>query len=183
MRSGIWYLHTQQEHGHTEARLRLAAGAFLGCAPSDSRLQPQRDAKGKLYFPLAPMLHCSVSHSGGVWLCALSQLPVGVDLQVHTVCPQERIAARFFHESERRWLETQPPERFFDVWSAKESYMKYTGAGLELGLDQFSVVAGDQLADTVGGVPLRMVSFLPQYSMCICGAVDEALELRMLTYP
>ncbi|MEA4964461.1 MAG: 4'-phosphopantetheinyl transferase superfamily protein [Oscillospiraceae bacterium] len=180
MNNEIWYLHTDEELGRSEERLRQAASLRLGISPSDGRLQPQRDGRGKLYFPLAPTLHCSVSHSGGIWLCALSGLPVGVDLQRHQPCPWEKIAARFFSDEETSWLNGQPAACFFDVWCAKESYLKYTGAGMELGLDCFSAVAGSRLADAVLGVPLRHIPFVPDFSLCLCGGTADEVALRVL---
>ena len=41
-----------------------------------------REERGKPYFPGAPQYHFNLSHSGPFALCALSDRPVGVDIQV-----------------------------------------------------------------------------------------------------
>jgi 4'-phosphopantetheinyl transferase len=62
------------------------------------------------------------------------------------------------------------PDRFFDYWTLKESYIKARGLGLQLPLDQFSFHLGDD-------VPIR-ISFGPRI------ADDPArwqFDLRCLT--
>ena len=62
----------------------------------------------------------------------------------------EKLAERFFSESERRALRRLPGDElraaFFRVWTRKEAYIKATGEGLGLPLDQFDVStsAGDR---------------------------------------
>ena len=167
MSDSIYYLRTSLEHGRSDERLRLAAARAAGLSGDAAELAVARTAEGKPYFPQNG-LHCSVTHSGGIWLCAISALPVGVDLQRHQKCDRKRIANRFFHPDEASWLETRE-DAFFDVWCAKESYVKYTGEGMLPGLDRFSVVADGKLAGEINGVPLRRVELFPDYSLCLCG--------------
>ena len=167
MSDRIYYLRTSEEHGRSDGRLRLAAARDAGLDVNAAELIVARTAEGKPYFPRSG-LHCSVTHSGGIWLCAISALPVGVDLQRHQECDRNRIAKRFFHPDEARWLETRE-DAFFDVWCAKEGYVKYTGEGMLPGLDCFSAVDGGELAGEINGVPLRRVELFPDYSLCLCG--------------
>lgn len=140
---------------------------FTGLLPTDVRLGVSRQ-NGKPFFPSVPGLFCSVTHSGGIWLCALSPAPVGIDLQEWQNRDIIKIAARFFHPDETAWLR-ENPDRFFDVWCAKESYVKYTGDGLFPGLDSFSVIKEGGLSGSVHGAVLRFVPFLPRYALCVCG--------------
>ena len=169
--TALYWLRTEQEHGRTDARLRLAASAFTGLSLADARLGVSRQ-NGKPFFPSAPELFCSVTHSGGVWLCALSSAPVGTDLQERQNRDILKIAAHFFRPDETAWLR-ENPDRFFDVWCAKESYVKFTGDGLIPGLDSFSVVKDGGLSDSVHGAALRLVPFLPGYALCVCGGDSE----------
>ena len=42
------------------------------------------------------------------------------------------MAKRFFHEKEADYVQEKAPyQRFFRVWAAKESYVKYTGKGID----------------------------------------------------
>lgn len=64
----------------------------------------------------------SVSHSRGRVLAAVSDFPVGVDIErVRDFSPQ--LAARLFSESERRDFS------FFEAWTLRESVYKLTGRG------------------------------------------------------
>ncbi len=106
---------------------------------------------GKPYLPACPEVHFSVTHVGDYWMCAVAGEEVGLDLQdvreriAGTGTQEERvlaIARRFFHPSEVLYLAERPAEEFFRVWAKKESYVKYTGAGLTAGFDSFSVTDG-----------------------------------------
>ncbi|MCD8231379.1 MAG: 4'-phosphopantetheinyl transferase superfamily protein [Clostridiales bacterium] len=101
------------------------------------------DEFGKPYIAELPDVHFSISHSGGFWACAVSDVEVGLDLQEVKTAREEKLARRFFHPSEIAWLEGHGFNEFFRLWAYKESYVKYTGAGLRDGLDYFSVVDGD----------------------------------------
>jgi len=54
----------------------------------------------------------------------------------------ENVARRFFTADEQEYIAYGEPgaeERFFEVWTAKEAYMKYTGNGFSEGFQSFSV--------------------------------------------
>ena len=92
---------------------------------------------GKPYLVSEPGIHFSLSHSGDWEVCALSDHPVGVDIER---CEPGRrdIASRFFHREEVRYLNTVLPsaryDAFYKLWTLKESFVKSTGRGLDLPL-------------------------------------------------
>jgi 4'-phosphopantetheinyl transferase len=165
------------------------AEGLSGVADTLGSTQPaiKRGEKGKPYFASAPGLHFSLSHSGDYCACAFHTRPVGLDLQAHVTCRREAIARRFFHPQECAYLESVGFEPFFQVWAAKESYLKYTGAGRTGGLGTFSVadaggllgamdVGDGGLARTIaaqaGGQSRRVefhhLPFRDDYSLCLC---------------
>ena len=78
----------------------------------------------------------SVSHSGGLVVCALAPHgQIGVDVELPKR-PRDvgSIAARYFSDEEARWVGTEP-RRFFMLWVLKEAYLKALGVGLSGGLD------------------------------------------------
>ncbi|MEG2001093.1 MAG: 4'-phosphopantetheinyl transferase superfamily protein, partial [Evtepia sp.] len=106
-----------------------------------SKLPPEmlkidRTADGKPYFPLAPQVQFSITHSGRFWCCAFSDTVIGLDLQIHRPCRKESISKRFFCADEDDFLKAHhyDDKYFFDLWAAKESFFKYTGTGLRAGL-------------------------------------------------
>lgn len=87
-----------------------------------------------------PEVHFSISHSGAYWACAVSDAPVGLDLQEERPVKAEKLARRFFHPAEVEWLAARDWQQFCRIWAYKESWLKYTGEGMGAGLDGFSVV-------------------------------------------
>ena len=89
------------------------------------------DANGK---PLCEGICFNLSHSGEYVLCAVSETPVGCDIEKAENAPFE-ITDSIFLPSERKYIaEAQNDEdktrRFFRLWTMKESYIKMTGEGL-----------------------------------------------------
>ncbi|MCL2089402.1 MAG: 4'-phosphopantetheinyl transferase superfamily protein [Oscillospiraceae bacterium] len=117
----------------------------------------------------------SVSHSGKYWICALSGGRVGVDLQERSKRHSKRIAERYFHPNECEYISGGGD--FFEVWTAKESYVKYTGQGISGGFSSFSVVENGVIADNIDGVCLTRVSFDPNYSLCLCADENEVMTV------
>lgn len=91
-----------------------------------------RSEQGKPCFPACPQYHFNLSHSGPYSLCALSDSPVGVDVQIVKDNWNPRLPARVCAPEQLTWLEQQPdPNRAFTLlWCLKEARVKYTGAGL-----------------------------------------------------
>lgn len=121
-------------------------------------------------------LHFSVSHSGAYWVCAFSEQKVGIDIQRKTNNYQRGIAKRFFHFDEQEYLEKNNFTDFFQIWTAKESYVKYTGQGILEGFSDFSVVAGGRISEQINGVRIRFLSFDPDYCLCLCAAGIGEIE-------
>ncbi|MDR0424639.1 MAG: 4'-phosphopantetheinyl transferase superfamily protein, partial [Clostridiales Family XIII bacterium] len=108
---------------------------------------------GKPFFAQFPHIKFSVSHSGGLWACLMCGFEVGLDIE-DTRQRAERagfdwlgIARRFFAQDECGYVEGggRPEEalsRFFEIWTKKEAYVKYTGRGIGGGLRGFSVLSG-----------------------------------------
>jgi 4'-phosphopantetheinyl transferase len=87
-------------------------------------------------------LHFNHSHSGQWIVSAISDAPIGVDVEM--VCEINLgIAERFFSEQEILDLNMLPLEArmdyFFELWTMKESYIKAEGQGLSLPLSSFTV--------------------------------------------
>ena len=79
--------------------------------------------------------HVSISHSGELVVCAVSDAPVGVDVETRPPRDVEAVAERYFTAAEARWIATDPSSRFPMLWVLKEAYLKALGVGLAGGLD------------------------------------------------
>ncbi len=91
----------------------------------------QRHPGGKPYFPTMPHLHFNLSHSGALCLCALSDAPVGVD--VERIRPRRAGLPRYCMEDAEysAYLAAgEGWEEFYRIWTLKEAWAKQTGQGL-----------------------------------------------------
>ena len=98
----------------------LYAWALLGLALGGKDLPAvAREPSGKPYFPDAPELCFSLSHTQGAVLLALSDRPVGADVELVRPAPP-RLSRRFGLEG----------EAFFRSWVRREARGKRTGEGI-----------------------------------------------------
>ena len=111
------------------------------------------------------------------WACAMAAQEVGLDLQQHTKGRREHISKRFFHPLENEYLKKNNYRDFFDVWAAKESYVKFTGGGIGEDFGGFSAASEDGLAKEINGIQLRSIPFSPDYSLCLCAKEIQNVSL------
>lgn len=96
----------------------------------------------------------NMSHSHELALYAVTrEREVGIDIEYRREdFASEQIAQQFFSHGEVAALRALPAqaqvEAFFNCWTRKEAYIKATGQGLSLPLDQFdvSLAPGEQAA-------------------------------------
>ena len=94
--------------------------------------------QGKPFFEEIP-LKLSISHSGRWWILALAYDEIGMDVQEMRTVRYEAIARRFFHPEEVEELEKAGFDDFYRIWTKKESYVKFTGTGIDAHFGKFSV--------------------------------------------
>lgn len=164
----------RDESGKREEMLRYAASLYSGL--DRSLFKKAVDEKGKPYFVGLENVSFSISHSGVYWACAFGTEKVGLDLQKHDECRRESITNRFFHKTEKDYLKDKcyAVEHFFDIWVKKESYIKFVGEGLSLGLDSFSVLKNPKNCE------IKTLVFKDGYSLCICAKAIEHVKLIIL---
>lgn len=87
-------------------------------------------------------LYVSLSHSGDVAFCAVSENPVGVDVEkirsisdslIKRVCVDEEkayVLADFEPDDVKNISDEVVKKRFFEIWTAKEAYFKMKGSGI-----------------------------------------------------
>jgi len=76
-------------------------------------------------------VYISLSHSGNYCACAVSEAPIGIDIQEHTG-DYPLIIKHFFRDDEKRYLasflEADREEHFYRLWCRKEAELKAIGA-------------------------------------------------------
>jgi len=95
-----------------------------------------------------PLINCSeeiyfnISHSDNYIVCALDNKSIGIDIERVTNIDL-KIADRFFTKEELEYIhlnKIDKIERFYEIWTMKESYIKAIGIGLSMPLNSFSVI-------------------------------------------
>ena len=144
-----------EEKGHIQGKTRKkiqhqAAYALLGYGLKkeygfEEIPLMERNEYGKPFFFDFPQIHFNLSHCDEGVLCAVSKEEVGVDME-RRLSYRAALAERICHERELAVLmnagETKRAALLTRLWTAKESYLKYTGQGLraelkELCFDEF----------------------------------------------
>ncbi len=109
---------------------------FTGKPAEDFKIE--RTSKGKPYLPNHDLCF-SLSHSGEklLFACCFDR-EIGVDIEFNKARSQWRqLANRFFAEDEKK--EATSIEKFLEIWTLKESYLKMLGGGIDRELKSFSI--------------------------------------------
>lgn len=100
------------------------------------------------YPPLDRPVRFNLSHSGGIVACVVGDDgQVGVDIERLDRPPVDaRVIQRYCSDDEQRALASMPDtlrhERFLELWTLKEAYVKARGTGLTLPLRNVSFAIG-----------------------------------------
>lgn len=123
----------------------VAAGALLRYALGTSEYTVEKTPDGKPFIKGKECFHYNLSHSGRWVVIAFGDSEVGVDVEeLRADADIEAIARRFFTTEERHYVfeaEQDQRQRFFEIWTGKESYLKYLGTGLKTDMTAFSVLS------------------------------------------
>lgn len=125
----------------------------------------------------------NLSHSGKWVVIAYGNTEVGIDIE-EIQTGKEDIADKFFTEEEKSFIYTvtgrERTKRFIQIWTLKESYIKYLGTGLSTRLDSFSVNALDGVVTSQNEKiqkELRLKSYLfdKDYYLSVCSMEEEVI--------
>ncbi|MCL2643089.1 MAG: 4'-phosphopantetheinyl transferase superfamily protein [Candidatus Bathyarchaeota archaeon] len=111
---------------------------------SNGELEFGVNSYGKPFLVNDSGVHFNISHVGSFVVCVVCDVPVGVDVEL--VKPVDvRLVERFFVSDEQRYVLSSQDDavrnaRFFEVWTKKESRIKWVGGGLFESLSSFSVL-------------------------------------------
>lgn len=121
--------------GDVLARIKLCNATGL----TNRQLEFNANEYGKPFLLNLPRVHYNVSHAGHYVACAIAEESVGIDIEIIKL-PDLKIAERFFSWDEFEYIICkQQAQRFYEVWTMKESYIKREGRGLSIPLPSFSV--------------------------------------------
>lgn len=96
-----------------------------------------------------------------------------------TAIAKSRRLRAAFSPAEQAFLERTSHAPFFDLWCAKESYLKFTGEGLS-GLEAVCTVSPEGGFPSVPGVNLQLLPLFAGYSACLCTASPAEIRVQFL---
>ncbi len=182
------YITTKKE---TENKSKVAKNLLSGILKNKGYTQEpiiKKNPYGKPYIENIEGLHYNTSHSGDYVGIAISDRVVGFDLQkIDTDKDVMAIAQRVFNEEEVRELKQtsvyNQHDCFYDLWTKKESYMKYTGLGFALPMNYFKIGKNERRCTVFQeGIPMSQIelyglAWKQHYRMAICSEPNQKPDL------
>ncbi|MBQ2311366.1 MAG: 4'-phosphopantetheinyl transferase superfamily protein, partial [Firmicutes bacterium] len=117
------------------------------------------DRAPHLTGPGSEGLYISISDTVNYWACCIEPHKAGLDMEESSRRVKPAIA-RKLHKAEQEYLSvlseggSEWTEEFLSIWTRKEAWSKYKGAGLSLGFSSFSVLDG-----SIEGVPVASFTY------------------------
>lgn len=157
-----------------EDKLRcVTAEALLRTSLGTADFKIQQGIFGKPCVAGREDFHYNISHSGHYVVIAWGSTEVGVDVQKHdTTANISKIAKRYFGAEEQAYM-AEDPFRFYEIWTKKESYLKFTGKGLQEDLRSFNVLA------PAAGIRYFYRILEGGYSLSLC-TTEDTYSLKIL---
>lgn len=142
----------------------------------------------KPYLKDTANIYFNISHTKGLVICGISDREIGVDVECIKEF-HEAVAKKICSSWELSFIlsastEREKEERFFRIWTLKESFIKAIGKGLAFPLSQIcftircgtggmkSTPQGDEYPDEIiGSIPgwnYRQLRFCNKYIISVC---------------
>lgn len=141
---------------------RTSAAEALGLSPAEVKFGKNEHGK-----PITDGMEFNLSHSGDIAVCAVSDKPIGIDIEaLREIRPD---AAKRFASAEELEYIGSDPRRLFEIWTLKEAYFKCVGTGI--GSDIKSVtftVDGGDIRCSEPGFTCKFISIADGYICSVC---------------
>jgi len=122
-----------------EDRLRsVGAGILLSSILKIDEAQIKYNNFGKPYIENSTTFF-NISHSKDYVVLAVNSSPVGIDIEFMNKNHLD-ISKKVFTNEELKWMDEDEINRFYQLWTIKESILKAVGKGISVPLKSFSVL-------------------------------------------
>lgn len=137
-------------------------------------------SRGKPYLQDVAGFYFNISHTGTFVAVGYAESEIGIDLeQIDRSLDRKSIAAFMFTPEEQAYVfesagDEEQKIRFTEVWTAKESYLKYLGTGFKKNPLSFSVdVRNKMIAEKENGLVPELAicgsHVCEDYYLTVCG--------------
>jgi 4'-phosphopantetheinyl transferase len=111
--------------------------------------------------------HFSVSHSGELVICAVSENEIGIDIEKKREIRPD-ISKKFATDSENEYIGNDT-DRLFEIWTLKEAYFKCIGTGLGADIKNVTFdVDGDKIRCSESGFACSFENLHKDYICSVC---------------
>ena len=128
----------------------------------------------------------NISHAGSWVLCGFSRKDIGIDIE-KIQNASVGLIKKCFNGKEAAYILTgeaqEQANRFTEMWTRKESYVKYRGVGLGYGLKSFEIepFSGNILDEKIQKkVYLHSMKFENDYYVAKCCEDESELEVKII---
>lgn len=148
---------------------------------------------GKPFLKGYNNLHFNISHSEEYVVCALSSNNIGIDIEKIQNIDFEAISKQFFSEQEQKYIlgnneiySINPLNRFYNIWTLKESYIKFLGIGMSMELNKFSLNINEngniELKTNVKSIMpnFKIIEFNKEYKMSVCFEESDEIDVKYI---
>lgn len=190
------HLHIQSFRDRRDAKGTLFAELMvraLACERlgiRNSQVEFIRGSYGKPALASGEGFEFNLSHSGDWVVCVIDDAPVGIDVQRIEKADLD-IARIYYSEEEYRNLMNKPDADktscFYDLWTLKESYVKFTGKGFSEEFTEFQIMMdqAEGLKAFADGVQqsafFKQYDLDPEYKLAVCASkanIPEHIEIK-----
>lgn len=101
----------------------------------------EKNQYGKPKIAKREDIYFNISHSGNYVVCAVDYNEIGVDVEEIGNSDIFGIVTSFFGEKEKEYIlgKEDEVERFYEIWTLKESFVKCIGKGLSMPFNKFNI--------------------------------------------
>ncbi|MEI7662024.1 MAG: 4'-phosphopantetheinyl transferase superfamily protein [Bacteroidota bacterium] len=169
---------------HAEDAIRSLAGDWLARIVLSEKLHLNfseilidHDENGKPFYNASSGIHFNISHSGDWSVCAVSELPVGIDIEmvqpIDLSIARDCLTENEFETMTDFTVRKEQLDYFYTIWTIKESYLKAVGSGFSKAPYSFGTELNNHQirlnGDVERGYCFRQYNFDNDgYRLCAC---------------
>lgn len=177
------YKHQKSAQDSLLGKLLLKYG-FKKIAPTYTLQDIQIGNRERPYID--DKIDFNIAHSGEYIICAIVQNSrVGIDIEKHRNINVD-LFTKYFNEEE--WYEIQSAnskeDAFFNLWTIKESAIKYDGRGVEMLSKTHKIYNNNNLQQVICDnkiVNYLKIDIAPNYDCCVCSDKNINVSIKELT--
>ncbi|MCB6184475.1 4'-phosphopantetheinyl transferase superfamily protein [Leeia sp. TBRC 13508] len=146
--ASISHVQSKQHFVLMRAALRCLLSTHYLPSKNPNEIDIQLTASGKPFIKDCPTIQFNLSHTGNIGLIAISTSHPSVGIDIEVISDKRNllgIAKHFFSAKEYNFYhENQSPSSFYQIWTAKEAYVKCLGSGLSNQMQKISNIPTDK---------------------------------------